>query len=230
MDLLEWLRQFAQELYQGLGADPLWTVAVFMAAAITVVWFTGVLRVRHYTHRLLYVLDESTPERMRITPTWNGFRADILNPILPYQTLTVLYVAPLPLDLMAMAAAIFGHSGGRLTIQARFRTPLRAELAWVRGGLPAQALRKESDISAWIHRKLAITSSEYATRGNRVEPLAAAFTEIYIRFHTSIQRVCIQQELDVPLEIVVAMSDLPPAALPHLLASAWSLSQAATHG
>jgi hypothetical protein len=195
------------------------------ALFILLLWFGGIMRTRRYTRWLLRTLQESTPERIQVTPRWNGFNAQIINPPAPFQTLFVVYTSPWTINPLVGLAAIF-NPGGRLTIQAGFYGTPQSELAWMRRGVPGQALGKETNVSAWVHRKLTVTGGEYATRGSRVEGLSRTFTEFYIRFNAALLRVCIQQEMERQLEVVVSMNSLPVEAIPHLLASTWSLGQA----
>lgn len=209
---------FQDDSLIGLGAGG--------ALILLILWFGGIMRSRRYSERLLRTLQESTPERVQVTPRWDGFEAQIINPPAPFQTLRVVYKSPWTINPLAALAAIFGP-GGRLMIQAGFYGAPQAELAWMRRSAPGQAFGKETNVSAWVHRKLTVTGGEYATRGSRVERLNRTFTEFYIRFNAALLRVCIQQEMERQLEVVVSMGSLPVEAVPHLMASTWSLGQAA---
>lgn len=226
MDWIELARSEGENLLNFIQNGPLLGLGAGVLLLLIVMWIGGIVRIRGYAERLLRSLQESTPERIQVTPHWDGFEAQIINPTAPFQTLVVTYVSPLPVNPLAALTALFGP-GGRLTIQAGFYGTPRAELAWMRRGIPGQVFRKETNVSAWVHRQLAMTNGEYATRGSRVEGLSRAFTEFYIRFNPALLRVCIQQEMDRQLEVVVSMSSLPVEAIPHLMASTWSLGQAA---
>jgi hypothetical protein len=226
MDWIELARSAGEALLNFNQNGPFAGLGIGAALLFLLLWIGGVVRVRRYTERLLRSLQESTPERVQVSPRWDGFEAKIINPTAPFQTLVVTYTSPLVINPLAAVAALFGP-GGRLMIAAGFYGTPRAELAWVRRGVPGQAFRQETNVSAWVHRKLAMTYGEYATRGSRVEGLSRTFTEFYIRFNPALLRVCIQQEMDRQLEVVVSMSSLPVEAIPHLMASTWSLGQAA---
>jgi hypothetical protein len=125
---------------------------------------------------------------------------------------------------------LVGRHQGTLTIRARLNQPPKSELAWIRDGVPGQVLSKDANISAWIHRRIAVINSEYATRGNHVERLSRTFTEFQARFAPAVRRVCIQAETEHEVEVVVSMAPLSPRAIPHLMASVWSLGHAAMYG
>jgi hypothetical protein len=226
VDWIEFLRSEGGNLLNFIQNGPYVGFGVGGVLLILFMWIGGILRIQRYGERLLRSLQESTPERIQVTPRWDGFEAKIIHPTAPFQTLVVTYTSPWPINPLAALAAIFGP-GGRLTIQAGFYGTPRAELAWMRRSVPGQAFRQETNVSAWVHRKLAVTGGEYATRGSRVERLSRTFAEFYIRFNPALLRVCIQQEMEPQLEVVVSMSSLPVETIPHLMASTWSLGQAA---
>jgi hypothetical protein len=228
MERIEQLRQQAENLLWGADADQQVALLIALSSTALLLWLVGVLRIRRSTEYLLSVLDESTPERMRITALpWRGFDAEIPSPADPFWRLFVEYRSPLVFSPVDAFAALVGRHQGTLIIRARFKEMPRSELAWVQGGVPGQALSKDANVSAWIHRRMAIINSEYATRGNQVERLSRTFTEFQARFSPAIRRVCIQAEMENELEVVVSMHTLSARAIPHLMASVWSLGQAA---
>ncbi len=204
-----------------------WQILVGGGVLLLLGWIGGTLRTRRYTQELLDVIIESTPERVEAQPRWDGFAAKIVQPMPPFQLLLIVYDAPLILNPLTALAALFGQTGGQLSIQGRFHGTPRAELAWIRRGVPGQALHPDTNVSAWIHRRIGVTKGEYATRGPHVEPLIATFIEFYLRFNPALQRVCIQQEMERQLEIIVLMQTLPITAIPHLMASTTTMGLAA---
>lgn len=230
MNLLDALEQWIREVPALTSITLLEWLVLAMGVLLVMLWASGIARIRRATRLLRRVLDESTPDRLLFDPRdRSGFRAEIVTPSEPYQQLQVDYRAPSFFNPLAIVAAVFGRSRGQLTLQASLRQPPTAELIWVRGSVPGQAFQKETNPSSWVHRKIAVTNSEYATRGSYVEPLVRTFVEFQTRFSPALRRVCIQREhAHKEVEVVVAMNPLSPHSLPHLIAYVWSLGQAAT--
>lgn len=211
----------------GEGYTP-WLVLGVAVVVLILGWVGGVLRTRRYTNRLLHILLESTPERIEVRPRWDGFAAKVIQPMPPFQMLLIVYDAPLMINPITAWSALLGNTGGQLTVQGRFYGVPRAELAWLRGGVPGQVLHKDANVSAWIHRRIAVTKTEFATRGAQVEPLVASFTEFYLRFNPALQRASIQQEMENQIEIVVLTQPLSLKSIPHLMASMVSMGIASS--
>lgn len=218
---MEWLDLLWTEIeawIMGDGHMP-WFVLGVVVVLLILGWAGGYWRTKRYTQRMLRVLVESTPERVEARPRWDGFAAKVIHPMPPFQMLLIVYDAPLILNPITAWAALFGQTGGQLTIQGRFYGTPRSELAWMRGGVPGQLLHKDTNVSAWIHRRIPVTKTEFATRGDQVEALVAAFIEFYLRFNPALQRASIQQVADNQLEVVVLTQPLDTKSIPHLMAS-----------
>ncbi len=221
--------QILHELEIILSSPDAQVSALVGLCAVGLFWWVGALRIRRSTQRIHKILVEGTADPLRfVAGVRRGFSADILTPTDLFRQISVTYTPPSLWNPLAIVAAIFGRSRGRLRIQAQFRRPPTAEFIWVRNGVPGQLFGKESNPSSWVHRHLVLTKSEYATRGSHVEPLIRTFGELQSRFSPALRRISIQRTEEKEIEMVVAMNPLAPAALPHLMASLWSLGQSAT--
>src|SRR5690606_6064546 len=144
-----------------------------LAALLVGLWVTARLRKRRRTRAMLAALQGST--RGRVAPfrgpsAW-GFTATVTPAPEPFREFSVSYRPMSIFDPVDLARRLGGRTLGLMHVWALLPEPPSAEIVWIRGQAPARAVGREPGRGLWIHHRLDIRSTEYATRGTNTSAL-----------------------------------------------------------
>lgn len=200
-----------------------------LAALLIGLWVTGRLRKRRRTRVMLAALQGST--RGRVVPfrgpsAW-GFTTTVTPAPEPFREFSVSYRPLSIFDPIDLAQRLGGRTPGLLHVWALLPESPSAEIVWIRGQAPGRAVGREPGRGLWIHHRLDIRATEYATRGPNTAALCHVFLDMQARFGPLLQRVIIQREGAPQVEVVLTTTGLDTRDIPALLTTLRAAGRAA---
>lgn len=213
------------QLDEGRG----WLLAAVLGLAVILCWAGGRQRKQVRAAAMMAALEGST--RGRVTPyrgpDARGFVVTVSPAPDPFREFSVSYRAVSILDPVDLVRRLAGGGPAQLQVWAILPAPPSAEIVWARGRPPGRALGRRPGHGLWVHHRLELSGSEYATRGANTNALRHAFVDLHARFGSLLQRVIIQREGGPQVELVAAGTGLDPGDLPALLAGLRAAGRAA---
>jgi hypothetical protein len=209
---------------------PLMLLALIVLLALALRWIIKSMQTTGRSRAMVAALADSTRSQVITTqpPGRTGFLVALKPAPEPFRHFTISYHATSNFALR--------HPADRLIFQGKLVTSPRAELLWQRGQIPARALGGRA---LWARRRLDVTNSEYATRGDNlrgdnVNAIIRVFSDLHTRFGSALEKVTIQAEVETEgepeVEVVLWGNQLMPEEIPALVAVMRAMGRAALQG
>lgn len=94
----------------------------------------------------------------------------------------------------------------QLRVEGVLAAPVRAELLWGRGQIPARPLRRRKGVDLWDQHRIDLTGSEFVVRGSNTGAVQHALFDLQQRFNPFLREVAIGANADPILIITVELT------------------------
>ncbi len=213
----QWIQQWV--LHNRLW--PFMLLALIVLFTLALRWIITSMQITRRSRAWVTALADSTRSQVIATqpPGRTGFLVTLKPAPEPFCHFTISYYTTSNFALRRPA--------DRLVLRGKLITPPLAELLWQRGQTPARALGSRT---LWVRRRLDVTNSQYATRGDNVNAIIRVFSDLHTRFGSALEKVTIQVESDAEVEVVLWGSQLAQEEISALVAGVRAAGRAALQG
>ncbi len=177
---------------------------------------------------LLTALDNSWRGRAKpLRPiNWRGFAVTLDPPPDPYVKFEARFTAFSYFSLIDLLLRSGGGAANMLQFTGKLANRPHQEVLWMRGRPAGRALGRSGDPALWQARRIDLLNGDFAVRGVNTSAIEHAFFDLQARYGPFLQKVSLQADEPIEMELMINAGQLTAEDIPGLVAALRGLGRA----